>query len=465
MSVPNTHYGYEKINAMLSDCRSVFFIGIGGINMSSLALITRQRGLSVAGSDRACTPLTRELEGLGIEVVYGHRTESVNGFDAVVYTVAIPDDNPEYVEAMRRGIPVISRADYLGYIMCSYSTRIGVCGMHGKSTTTSMLAQTFIDNGVSPTVMCGAEVGCIGGAYCLGQGDSFIFEACEYKDSFLDFYPNIAVVLNIEPEHMDYFESLDHIKRSFAEFVSKCGRDGVAVINADDENVMQSVSATGVRTVTFGFSENADFCAKNVTHKNGGAEFDLFVRGKKSCHVRLPVVGAHNVMNSLPSFAVAELCGLSADSVATSLAGFRGAARRMEYKGKFCGCDVFDDYAHHPTEVRASLLGAKNMGYSRTVCVFQPHTFSRLHAFYDELVSALDVADLVIMADVYAAREVNVYGVTSEDVAKDLAGKGRYGASLECIRGILTDELREGDLLIVMGAGDIYKLFDLIINI
>lgn len=464
MSLPNTHLGYEKIKNLLSGCHSVFFIGIGGINMSSLALMTAQRGFRVAGSDRMRTAITEELEKEGIIVFYAHNAENVKDFDAVVYTVAIPEDNPEYIAAKNRGVPIISRADYLGYIMCAYGTRIGVCGMHGKSTTTSMLAEVFIDNGMSPTVMCGAEVGRIGGAYCLGQGDNFIFEACEYKDSFLDFYPNIAVVLNIEPEHMDYFKDLDHIKRSFAEFVSKCGKDGVAVINADDENVMQAIPTTGVRTVTFGLSENADYRAKNITHKNGGAEFDLFVKGKERCRVRLPVVGVHNVMNCLPSFAVADICGLSADAVAESLSSFKGAARRMQFKGKFRSCDVFDDYAHHPTEVKASLLGAKNMGYGRTVCVFQPHTFSRLHAFYSELVSALDEADLVIMADVYAAREVNVYGVTSADVAKSLGTKGRYGTSLDQIKDILSEELSDGDLLIVMGAGDIYKLFDLIID-
>ena len=442
----------------------MFFIGIGGINMSSLALMTAQRGMRVAGSDRAKTSITADLEERGIGVFYEHNAENVRGFDAVIYTVAISEDNPEYQYAIRAGLPVISRADYLGYIMCAYKTRIGVCGMHGKSTTTSMLAQVFLDSGRDPTVMCGAQVGCIGGAYRLGGGEDFIFEACEYKDSFLDFYPGIAVILNIEPEHMDYFRDLDHIKSSFAAFASKCGADGAVVLNADDENAMDIARSCTSRLVTFGLSEGADVRAVNVKHAHGRASYELYAHGAFVQEVHLTSAGLHNVQNSLVSFAVASIVGIGYDEVSASLSTFKGVGRRMEFKGRLCGADVFDDYAHHPTEVRAALLGAHNMGYGRIVCVFQPHTYSRLYTFFDELVDALNIADLVIMADVYAAREANTFGVTSESVAKKLGDKGIYCASFEEIASSLCKMLKPADLLVVMGAGDIYKLFDLIID-
>lgn len=461
MSVSNTHFGKERIGQMLAACHSIFFIGIGGVNMSSLAEISSLRGFRVGGSDRTRTAVTERLEREGLAVFYGHDAKNVEDYDAVVYTVAISEDNPEYVRAKERGVPCISRADYLGYLMTGYERRIGICGMHGKSTCTSMCAQVFMDAEVDPTVLSGAAMKSMGGASRVGGREHFIFEACEYMDSFLDFYPTVAIILNVEMDHVDYFKSMEHIYRSFGQFAAKTGENGVVIANGDDGNVRRSLVDFTGKVLWFSRRDaSADFFAEDVSFSHGRASFDLVANGEKVCRVSLSVTGEHNVYNALAAAAAAYISGISGEDIAKGLANFRGAERRMEYKGKFSGADVYDDYGHHPTEVATTLAGAAQMGYRKLFCVFQSHTYSRTIGLFEEFKGAFTSADEAIIADIYAAREVDT-GVVSAGKLADALPNGKYVGDLSAIVQYLRDTVTPEDLVIVMGAGDIYKIFPL----
>lgn len=469
MSVPNTHYGAAEAGRMLAGCRSFYFIGIGGINVSSLALLTKRRGFAVSGSDRQSTALTEHLRASGIRVFDTHDASHLDEVhaDAVVYTVAIQNDNPEYLEALRRGLPVLSRADYMGYLMSAYPRRIGISGMHGKSSTTSMCAEILMDAGVDPTVLSGAEMRAMDGSTRIGDGEDFLFEACEYMDSFLDFSPNIAVLLNIEMDHVDYFHDMEQIRTSFGRFASLTGEDGFAVVNADDENVMSAVSGYRGHLVTFGRTENADYTAANLTAERGRAAFDILKSGSFFCRAALRVPGEFQILNALAAAAACDLCRISPEKIGAGLSAFPGALRRMEHKGILHGADVYDDYGHHPTEVRATLRGAGEMGFERLFCVFQSHTYSRTRGLWDEFLTAFSPCTHLLIAPIYAARETDTLGVTPEKLAAAINEKeGRIFAGapgdLSRIAGYLNRELRPGDGLIVMGAGDIYRLFDLL---
>ena len=461
MSTPNTHFGAENIGKTLERCNSIYFIGIGGINMSSLAHISSKRGFRVGGSDRAPSALTAKLERFGISINYSHVSENVHGYDAVVYTVAISPDNPEYTEAQNLGIPCISRADFLGYVMTGYKNRIGVSGMHGKSTCTSMCATTFIGADVSPTVLSGAELEIMDGAYTVGDGDDFIFEACEYMDSFLDFNPTIAIILNVEMDHVDYFHSMEQIYTSFAAYANITGERGYAIANLDDANVMTALSNYKGHLITFGINSDACYKAVNIMSEKGRYSFDILREGEVFTHVSLSVTGYHNIYNALACAAAADISGISPEDISRGLAEFRGAKRRMEYKGQRYGADLYDDYGHHPTEVSTTLKGAKAMTEGRLVCVFQPHTYSRTKALLSEFSQAFEAADRVLISDIYAARETNDGSVSSSMLAARIGEKAAYCGDITATAEALRSELREGDVAVIMGAGDIYKIFDL----
>ena len=460
MATENTHFGAVRIGKMLEGCESIYFIGIGGINMSSLAHLSFRAGYRVGGSDRSESELTRRLEACGIEINYSHNAENVEGYGAVVYTVAISPDNPEYVRACELGIPCISRADYLGYIMTSYKRRIGVSGMHGKSTCTSMCALTFMLAGADPTVLSGAELREMGGAYRIGDGEDFIFEACEYMDSFLDFNPNVAVILNIEMDHVDYFKSMEHIVSSYGRYADIAGIDGAAVINGDDPRVILAVKDFGGRKVTFGInSPELDLRAENIEKVRGRYCFDIVAFGKELCHVCLSVTGYHNIYNALATAAV--LSGLDGADIKRGLESFSGAARRMEYKGRLNGADVYDDYAHHPTEVKATLAGAKGMSEGRLWCVFQSHTYSRTKALLEEFSHAFEDADKVVIVDIYPARETDTLGMSPAVMAERIKG-AMPCPRLEDAAALLCREVTEDDTVIIMGAGNINRIFSIL---
>ncbi|MBQ9428575.1 MAG: UDP-N-acetylmuramate--L-alanine ligase [Clostridia bacterium] len=463
MSVKNTHYGAEKITRMLAGKRAVYFLGIGGITMSSLAHITMKNGYKVGGSDRTLSPLTDRLSAEGVEVFCGHDASHLDGYDALVYTVAVREDTPELVRARAEGIPVISRADYLGFLMRSYTHRVGIAGMHGKSTTTSMTTEVFLAGGADPTVISGAELSSIGGAYRVGGSENFIFESCEYMDSFLDFYPSIAVVLNIEMDHVDYFKDLDQIKRSFRAYIEKTRGCGCAVLNADDENVMDMADGFAGSVLTFGIQNEADVMAKNIDCAGGAASFDL-CHGSMKKRVTLKVCGEHNIYNALAAAACGILCGIPSGNIVCGLGNFRGAARRMDEKGKCRGARVFEDYAHHPTEIAATLRAAKTMGFDRVFCVFQPHTYSRTKGLFDDFAASLRLCDRAILADIYPARETDTLGMSSQLLASAVGQGALYFDSLEKIADYLKDNVTGRDAILVMGAGDIIKLTPLLVE-
>ena len=467
MSTPNTHLGAESIRKIMSECKSkdIFFLGAGGIMMSSLALLTKRAGFAVRGSDRSRSALTEKLEAADILMYYSHSEDNLGeNCGALVYTVAVSPDNPEYARAQRENIPCISRADYLGYVMTEYKNRVGVAGMHGKSSCTSMLAQIFLDaarlgESSDPTIVSGATYAPMGGAYYLGERDNFVFEACEYMDSFLDFNPTVAILLNEEIEHVDYFKSIEQIRDSFTKYASLVGRDGVVVYNVDDPDTVLSADRVDAYKVGFGLSENALVRATNIDLDVFPIEFDIEVEGVNIMHVKLPSFGRHSVYNALAATAAALSCGLSADTIVEGLAGFKGAGRRMEYKGEICGAQVYDDYGHHPTEVGATLAGARKVCRGRLICVFQPHTYSRTAALAEQFVDAFAEADSVILADIYAAREENIYGISSEKLAATVGEKAIYGGEFDSIAEKIKSTAQKDDMVIVMGAGDIFKLF------
>lgn len=477
MSTPNTHEGPARILSCLkacADCRgSVFFIGVGGVMMSSLALLTARAGHPVCGSDRARTAVTDALTEGGVTVLYGHAAENIpENCGLVVYTVAISEDNPEYVEALGRGIPCVSRADYLGALMTGYIHRVGVAGMHGKSTCTSMCAQILMDAAVDPTILSGAAYAPMGGAYRLGDSkEHFLFEACEYMDSFLDFHPTVAVLLGAELEHVDYFKDMEQITESFARYASLTGPKGVTVVNLDDDSIPESArralerGLTG-RLVTFSAKGDpaADFRAEEVRMEEGLPCFTLIARGETRGEVRMAVPGRHQVINALAAAAAMDACGIPMEAILSGLAHYVGAGRRMEYKGDVNGARVYDDYGHHPTEVRATLEGAKALCREgcRLICVFQPHTYSRTAALYADFLTAFDAADRVLFMDIYAAREDNIYGVSSAGLAADInqahPDKADYCTTPHEAAEAVRSLAREGDTVVIMGAGDVIKV-------
>ena len=461
MALENTHYGAKHIKEMLRDCKSIYFLGIGGINMSSLAHITHTRGYRVGGSDRTLSKLTERLSREGIEIFEGHDEKNLSGYDALVYTVAVSEDNPEYICAKRRGIPCISRADYMGYIMTEYKTRIGISGMHGKSTCTSMCAEVLMAADTDPTVLSGAELASMGGAWRIGKNEKFLFEACEYMDSFLDFNPTVAVILNIEMDHVDYFKSMEQIRASYGHFASIAGKDGVCVVNSDDADVMEAVKDFEGQKVTFGINDkNANLRAEDIRIEKGRYRFSVMCDGELYCKVALSVTGYHNIYNALASAAVAYVCGLDGEAVQNGLAAFCGAKRRMEYKGECNGASLYDDYGHHPTEVKTTLNGAKDMTDGRLFCVFQPHTYSRTSALFDDFADALRVADKVIVSQIYAARETDTLGVSAEKLAKAVGNGSVSAKTFSEAAEILKRELCDGDVAVIMGAGDVWRVFD-----
>ena len=458
MSLENTHFGAAGIAALLRGKRRLWFIGIGGVHMSLMAEMAAARGYAVSGSDRCAGAGTERLREAGIAVSFGHRAERVLGMDAVIYTLALSRDNPEYAAAVHLGIPVISRADFLSFLMQEYPFRIGVSGCHGKSTVTAMLAEILTAAGRDPAVFCGAPLR--HPATGVPSGDVCVFEACEYEDSFLCLSPTLSVILNVELDHVDYFPSVEGVQQSFGVFAALPGAGGTVLVNAECQRAMACTESTLAQRVTFGVNVG-DFHARDVKFVQGTPVFEpVLPDGTALPPLALRVCGRHNLSNAMAAFAAAMLCGVSPRVAATALAGFRGAGRRMEYRGLLRGARLFDDYAHHPTEIAATLRTAREMaGSGRVFAVFQSHTYSRTAAFFAEICEALRLADHVLIADIYAARETNRLGMSAEVLATGVGDRADAPGSLADIARVLERELGSGDLAVVMGAGDIDRLF------
>ncbi len=441
----------------------VHFIGIGGISMSGLAEILFREGFRVSGSDAAESDLTRRLSSMGIQVFLGQSAENLSARpDLVVYTAAIREGNPELSRARELKIPLLTRAELLGQIMGNYENSIAVSGTHGKTTTTSMIAQILLQAKSDPTVTVGGVLKALDGNIRVGKSDVFLSEACEYTNSFLNFYPRYSVILNVEAEHLDFFSDLSDVRDSFRKFAGNTAEDGAIFINGEIPRFGEITGGSRARVVTFGLSGECLYHPANVCMDSmARASFDAMEGERAILSASLKVPGMHNVSNALAAIAVARALKIPEGDIAAGLEAFSGADRRFEFKGKFGGVTVIDDYAHHPTEIRATLTAARRCPHGRIVLVFQPHTYSRTRAFLDDFAEALSLADIVVLADIYAARERNTYGVTSLDIYKKLEERGvpcHYFHTFGEIEEFLLKNCMNGDLLITMGAGDIVKV-------
>jgi UDP-N-acetylmuramate--alanine ligase len=435
----------------------VHLAGIGGVSMCPLAEVLAGMGLQVQGSDMNESDTVRHLRSVGIPVAVGHSAENLRDCDLVIRTAAIHDGNPEIAGAIARGIPVYERAQAWGAIMRRYPNAVCVSGTHGKTTTTSMVTHIFMAAGADPTVMIGGTLPLLHSGYRVGKGETIILESCEYCNSFLNFYPTVAVILNVEADHLDFFKDLQDVEHSFHAFAELVPPEGYVIANADDPGAREAVAGLRHPVFTFGVKdEGADCVARDVSFHDGCPSFDVVIHGERYCHLDLHVAGHHNVLNALAAAASAYVLGLDGDAVKRGLATFHGAGRRFEYKGTFRGADVYDDYAHHPGELHALLTTARTMPYKRVVCAFQPHTYSRTHALFDEFVAELKLPDVTVLAEIYAAREKNDIGISSNDLAQRIPG-AIYCSSLDKVTDTLEQIVRPGDLVLTVGAGDIFR--------
>ncbi len=441
----------------------VHFIGIGGISMSGLAEILMSEGFTVSGSDAHASELTEHLQQKGARIFIGQKAENIiEGICVVVYTAAIHPDNPEYAAAAAKGLPMLSRAELLGQLMRNYQYAAAIAGTHGKTTTTSMVTEILLASGQDPTISVGGILNSIGGNIRVGGSELFVTEACEYTNSFLSFFPNMEIILNIEEDHMDFFKDIDDIRSSFRRFASLVPEGGLVVIGADIDRWQEIVEGLPCRVATFGRNAGAQYQAADIVYdKFARASFDLVADGQRLDRITLGVPGEHNVYNALAAIALCQALGIGMADIKKGLAVFSGTNRRFEKKGEICGVTIIDDYAHHPQEIQATLAAAKNYPHRKLWCVFQPHTYTRTKAFLDQFAQALSAADEVILADIYAARETDNLGVSSKDIAdriEKLGTKAHYFGSFDEIEKFILENCINGDLLITMGAGDIVKV-------
>ena len=440
----------KNIAKFLTPGRHVHLVGIGGVSMRPLGLVLKGMGMEVTGSDMSASASTRELEAQGIPVAIGHHAENIVGADCIIRTAAAHNDNPEIAAARAAGIPVFERAQAWGEIMKSYKNAICISGTHGKTTTTSMMTHILMAADMDPTVMIGGYMPLLHAGHRVGHGDTIVLESCEYCDSFLNFFPTLAVVLNVEADHLDYFKDLADIQKSFHQFAALATYGVVA--NGDDPHTVQAME--GIDCVFFGMGQGNRIHPANMCPD--WQHFDVICDGQFYCHLDMGVLGRHNALNALAAAAAAWMMGIPGEAVAKGVQSFHGAGRRMEFKGKFHGADVYDDYAHHPDEVAATLDAVRSMGDRRIVLAFQPHTYSRTKALFDDFVRELKKPDVVVLAEIYAARERNTIGISSADLASEIPG-AVYCETLPEVTAYLRENVREGDIVITMGAGDIFR--------
>lgn len=448
----------------LSPGRKGHLIGIGGVSMSSLAEVLCGMGINVTGSDMNEGPNVINLREKKIPVSIGHRAENIAGdVDFVVRTAAVHDDNPEIISAHERGIPVFERTQAWGAISKDYSNALCISGTHGKTTTTSMCTHILMAADRDPTVMIGGTLPLLNAGHRVGHGNTIVMEACEYYNSFLSFHPTVAVILNIEADHLDFFKDLEDVERSFRLFASRVPEYGYVVANNDDKNTMDTIRGIGRKVITFGLNPDADVYAENIRYIGAATEFDIMYKGQPFTDVTLHVPGQHNVKNALAATAAAICLGVRPNAVKYGLAGFNGAGRRFEFKGKFNGADVYDDYAHHPGELKALLDTVEKLNYKRTVLVFQPHTYSRTAALFDDFVAQLKRPDVLLLSEIFAAREKNTIGISSASLAERVL-HSRFFPSFGELENALRETARPGDIILTVGAGDIYKIGENIVK-
>ena len=441
----------------------VYFMGIGGISMSGLAEILLKEGFTISGSDMNKSALTTALEEKGIRIHYGQIADNItDDIDLVVYTAAIREDNEEWLAAKEMGIPMLTRAQLLGQIMDNYSRSIAVAGTHGKTTTTSMISQVLLEANTDPTITVGGILSAIGGNLRVGNSEVFISEACEYTNSFLNFRPKYSIILNVEAEHLDFFKDLDDVRNSFRKFILNTREDGATIINGEIDDYEELTRDLPHQVITYGFDSRFDYYATDITFDSRACgSFTAMHNGIALMKVQLSVPGMHNISNALATIALASLMDLDTNALLNGLLKFGGANRRFQYKGTKDGITIIDDYAHHPTEIAATLSAAKNFPHKRIVLVFQPHTYSRTKAFLNEFADVLSQVDVLVLADIYAAREKNTIGITSLDLLRLVQEKGcqcHYFPTFAEIEEFLLKNCMNDDLLITMGAGNVVEI-------
>ena len=441
----------QQLQRLLVPGTHVHLVGIGGVSMRPLGLVLKGMGLYVTGSDMNASVSTDELISKGIGVAIGHSARNIQGASCIIRTAAAHNDNPEIAEARYLGIPVFERAEAWGVIMLSYKNALCVAGTHGKTTTTSMLTHILMEAQLDPTVMIGGELPLLKAGHRVGQGDTILLESCEYCDSFLNFFPSLAVILNVEADHLDYFKDLQDVQKSFRKFAELSS--GPVLANGDDLHTAQALR--GMDYVSFGLGEKNRVRADNIC--SDWRHFDVICDGSFYCHVDLEVLGRHNLLNALAAAGAAWLLGIDGEVTARGLQGFTGARRRMEFKGEYNGAKIYDDYAHHPDELAATVAAVRTMSQCRRMVVaFQPHTYTRTKALFDDFVRELSKPDVVLVAEIYAARERNTVGISSRDLVERIAG-AEYCENLQAVTRRLKEIAQPGDIILTVGAGDIYR--------
>ena len=447
----------KPISDYLVPGKRAHLVGIGGVSMCPLAEVLAGEGLLVQGSDMTESESVKRLRSKGIAVAVGHNAENLGDCDFVIRTAAVHDGNPEIAGAVARGIPVYERAQAWGALMRRYKNALCVSGTHGKTTTTSMCTHIFLAAGRDPSVMIGGTLPILGCGHRVGHGDTIILESCEYCNSFLSFFPTVAVILNVESDHLDFFKDLKDIEHSFHAFADLVPQRGYVISNADDKGARESVAGLSHPVFTFSLADRtADCYARDVAFFDGCASFDVMIHGELYAHVDLHIPGKHNILNALAAASAAYVLGIPGQAVTLGLEDFHGAGRRFEHKGSYHGAAVYDDYAHHPAELHALLTTARSMGYERVICAFQPHTYTRTKALFDDFVRELQLPDVTVLAEIYAAREQNVLGIFSRDLAEKIPG-AIYCSTLDKVADTLASLARPGDLILTVGAGDIFR--------
>ena len=440
----------SKIGQFLKPGSHVHLVGIGGVSMRPLGLVLKGMGMLVTGADMNSSGSTDELMAQGIPVSIGHKSSNIQGADCIIRTAAAHNDNPEIAAARAAGIPVFERAQAWGEIMKSYKNAVCISGTHGKTTATSMMTHVLMEADTDPTVMIGGYLPLLHAGHRVGHGDTIVLESCEYCDSFLNFYPTLAVVLNVEADHLDYFKDLADVQDSFHKF-AMLATSGV-ISNGDDPHTVEAME--GIEHITFGLNPGNRITAANMCPD--WRHFDVICDGEFYCHLDMGVLGKHNALNGLAVAGAAWMMGIPGDAVSRGLESFHGAGRRMEFKGQWGGADVYDDYAHHPHELAATIDAVRSMGDRRIVMAFQPHTYTRTAALFDDFVTELKKADVVVLAEIYAARERNTVGISSADLAEKIPGS-IFCETLPQVTDKLAQIIRPGDVVLTVGAGDIFR--------
>lgn len=450
--------------------KNIHMIGIGGVSMSGIAAILQNWGFNVTGSDTSDSEAVQLLRKKGIKVVIGHSVEDVAGSDAVIYSAAVKQTDPEIVEAHRLNIPTIERADFLGAITRCYKDTICISGTHGKTTTTSMISLCFMDALKDPSIQVGAMLKQINGNYRVGNSEHFVIEACEYVESFLKFSPKAEVILDIDNDHLDYFKTFDNIKKAFIKYAKLLPDDGLLVINADDKSCLELPQYTNAKVVTYGIKNTeADFTAKNISFDDDGfPEFDIYYKNEFFMKLKLSVPGIHNVSNALACTALCTEYGIERKDIQDALIKFTGAHRRFEFKGKVDGiASVYDDYAHHPTEIKATYNSLSNKKYNKSWVIFQPHTYSRTKLLLNDFAEALKEFDHIIVLDIYAAREVNNHEISSKDLVNKIKSLGKEALYIpdfdECVNYVKKN-VEKNDIVITVGAGTVTEIGSMLVK-